>query len=195
MKKCLPAVVLSGAALSLVVTGCSKDAPSAPATVTVTASESTSTVATTSASTVTSAASSASSAASSASSGTSSATTSASGVANSSIRQLEVTFDGYRKVGDKLFQMNHSSVIGSVKWRSKGEDGDLRSSECTVVVDITGPGGYDERRRSGACTGSTDTLPSMKVAGEYSAKVSVTPPGSTTATEETLIFTVLGAGE
>lgn len=149
MKKGLPALVLTGAALSLVLTGCSKGTSDSPATVTVTASTS---------STMPSAAASASATVADSSGGTSAsaaASTSASGVANGAIRQ----------------------------------------SDCAVIIDVTGPGGYDERRRSGRCTGSTGELPNMKVAGAYTAKVSVTPPGTSTATEQVLTFTVLGAGE
>ncbi|WP_282779143.1 MULTISPECIES: hypothetical protein [unclassified Nocardia] len=65
----------------------------------------------------------------------------------------------------------------SLRWRARGTDGDLQSSNCTVIITITGPDGYDEQRRSAECTGRPGSVRLFpKALGTYTISVSIVPP-------------------
>lgn len=113
------------------------------------------------------------------------------------IRSIVVEISSSAKVGPDLLQMNSGGVDVDVDVRSRGQDGDLHGDDCMMVVDVTGPGNYDERWRSSSCSDSFNYLhhPALKAVGTYTVSVSVTPPGVSTATTTTHNFRVIGKGE
>jgi hypothetical protein len=89
------------------------------------------------------------------------------------------------KVGADLYQLQPDSSCSrganfELEWHARGENGDVDSEDCAVVIDITGPNGLNERRRSGDCTGGArgyDNAVYIKhTPGDYTINVSITPP-------------------
>lgn len=127
-------------------------------------------------------------------------TTTASSVSLTAIRSIDVeTYFPYGldKVGPELWEMDPTSSSDnylSFRWRSKGENGDVESDECTVVADITGPAGFDERRRSGQCTGSVDGKLTINTPGVYTISIAITPPDAQAPVTATHTFEVINEG-
>jgi hypothetical protein len=107
------------------------------------------------------------------------------------------------KVGADLYQLEPDSSCErganfELEWVAHGEDGDVDSEDCAVVIDITGPNGLDERRRSGDCTGGArgyDAAIYIKhVPGAYTLNISITPPDGGAPVSATKTVTVLAHG-
>jgi hypothetical protein len=101
-----------------------------------------------------------------------------------------------KRVGPHQYQetLKDTGIDLYINWKAKGDNGDVNSDGCTVVLEVTGPQGFDERRRSGACTGSTDSSESLspKATGTYTTNISITPPDSSTPVTGTQTFDVIG---
>ncbi len=127
----------------------------------------------------------------------------ASGAASSSVEltkairaiEIETQNTAYgTRVGPERYQLTSGGLSIRFSWRSKGENGDLTSSDCIVVADLTGPG-VNERRRSDSCTSSSpgDSI-RIKSPGKFTVAISITPPGGGTPATKKHTFEVLGAG-
>ncbi|WP_194860252.1 hypothetical protein [Dietzia sp. SYD-A1] len=115
------------------------------------------------------------------------------------IRSVVVDFGPHgNAVGQRMFQVNRhsgSTALPSVNWESKGEDGDLRGYDCGVIVDISGPGGIDERMRSSECSGSVSNLTEASALGTYNVRVEVSPPNGDDAVVAETDFELIGYGQ
>ncbi|GED99881.1 hypothetical protein nbrc107696_03280 [Gordonia spumicola] len=92
---------------------------------------------------------------------------------------MKVELEYGMKVANDTYQLSKFGDVElpTVRWAARSEDGDNKSNECGVIVDFTGPGGYDERNRSDECTGFVNGLPRAKTAGDFLITVTLTPPG------------------
>lgn len=104
-----------------------------------------------------------------------------------------------QKVGDNLFQRSGNYPIAEaprIRWYSRGENGDILSTDCAVVIELTGPGNTDERYRSGNCTGTIGGWDSadMTEFGQYTVKVSVTSPAGGAPVVETVTYKYIAPG-
>ena len=102
-------------------------------------------------------------------------------------------------VGPDLYQLpTYPSSINppqvTFDWTSHGENGDVTSHQCTAVADVTGPGGYNERRRDSDCTGSADQRLDIMVPGTYTISLSITPPDGGSPLTATKTFQVISKG-
>jgi hypothetical protein len=79
-------------------------------------------------------------------------------------------------------------------WIAHGDGDDVTSSGCTVVADITGPGGYNETRRSGDCSGSPNSTLDIMVPGTYTISVAVTSPDGGAPVTATKTFEIIPMG-
>ncbi|MCP9273993.1 hypothetical protein [Mycolicibacterium arenosum] len=109
-------------------------------------------------------------------------------MSETAIRSVEIEPVGLfcmDEVGADLYQLEPENNCSrganfELEWDARGENGDVDSDECAVVIDVTGPNGLDERRRSGDCTGGArgydNAIYIKHVAGAYTINISVTPP-------------------
>ncbi len=104
------------------------------------------------------------------------------------------------KIGPDSYQLQPDSSCSrganfELEWHARGENGDVKSDDCTVVIDVTGPGGLNERRRSSNCTGGArgyDNAVYIKhVAGDYVVAISITPPEGGAPVTATKTITIL----
>lgn len=100
-----------------------------------------------------------------------------SALSTSAIRSIRIELEHGNVVGENLYQLSKwgSTELPTFSWYSRSENGDLEGMTCGVVIDVTGPGDFDERHRSPECSGYLNGLPSVKLPGEYTFKVEVTP--------------------
>lgn len=118
------------------------------------------------------------------------------------IRSVKITLESQmfmQKVGDNLFQLSGNypyAEIPRITWASRSEDGDLTSTNCAVIIDVTGPGNTDERYRSGNCSGSVGGWDSahMTAFGQYNVKVSVTSPEGGTPVVSSVTYKYIAPG-
>lgn len=112
------------------------------------------------------------------------------------IRSVVVTVAENNNVGERLIQANRRGYaeIPTVRWTSRSENGDLRTYDCGVIVDVTGPGGADERQRSNHCTGVANMWPRISALGTYNVKVELTPPGGGDPFVTETTFELIGYG-
>ena len=137
---------------------------------------------------------------------TTTTTTTTTSVSETAIRSVEIEPVGLfcmDKVGADQYQLEPESNCSrganfELEWDSRGENGDVDSEECAVVIDITGPNGLDERRRSGDCSGGArgyDNAVYIKhVPGAYTINISVTPPDGGAPVTATKTINILPFG-
>jgi hypothetical protein len=178
MKKILPARSLGRSIRASILCGCaflavaacaSRGEPSAKTTTTMTQQPSSSQSRSTATTTTTP-------------STTTTSTTTTSVISTTAIRSIVVEADHpycIDSVGEDLYQIGEYCSKGgsfNVRWTSRGEDGDVKSSNCAVIVDVTGAGDLNERRHSGDCTGyDSDDINLNGVPGAYTLAISITP--------------------
>ncbi|MBS9533353.1 hypothetical protein KIH27_07080 [Mycobacterium sp. M1] len=101
----------------------------------------------------------------------------------------EVGPDSYQLAPHAASQMFKPTV--NFSWTSHS-DGKL-PRKCTVVADVTGPGGYNQTRRSADCSGSPASAVEVLTPGTYTIAVSVTPPDGGPAVTATKTFAIVPA--
>ncbi|MGX9670202.1 hypothetical protein [Mycobacterium sp. HM-7] len=186
-------LALGSVTVALAVAGCTggnQSTPSGPS-----ASSSTTTTTTTTTTTVTTTTTTPPSTTT-----TTTTTTSASKTAISSVTVGAVGTFCMDKVGPDSYQLEPDSSCSrganfELEWHARGENGDVKSDDCTVVIDVTGPNGLNERRRSSNCTGGSrgyDNAVYIKhVAGDYVVAISITPPDGGAPVTATKTITIL----
>jgi hypothetical protein len=102
------------------------------------------------------------------------------------------------QVGPDVYQLPHNPTHLLIKpavtfdWTAHGRSG-LPSSGCTVVAQVTGPGGYNQTRRSADCSGSPNSALDVVTPGTYTISISVTPPSGGSAVTATKTFQIVAA--
>lgn len=118
-------------------------------------------------------------------SSTTTPTSTTSTVSKSAIDSVEVEVVGIfcmNKVGNDLYQLEPDSSCSrganfELQWTSSGAKGDVRSDDCQVVIDVSGPNDLNQRVRSGACSGQSpdsDAIHIQHVPGIYTINASIT---------------------
>ena len=121
------------------------------------------------------------------------------------IDSVEVTTDRgdgtLTKVGQDVYQLapqaSHQLFPPQMtfEWTSHGTGALGTSTNCTVVANVTGPGGYDQTRRSSDCSGRPNKTLDVITPGTYTVNVSVTPPDGGQAVTGTKAFQLIAAGQ
>ncbi|MGB6205719.1 hypothetical protein [Mycobacterium sp.] len=121
-----------------------------------------------------------------------------------SIDSVEVTTDRgdgtLTKVGQDTYQLAPNAAHQlfppqmTFEWTSHGQGNLSSSTNCTVVANVTGPGGYDQTRRSSDCSGRPNKTLDVLTPGTYTVNVSVTPPNGGQAVTGTKTFQLIEAG-
>lgn len=190
-------IALTGIAVAATVVGCSSEGKSAtePSSSSFSTSSPTTSSTTTTRTSITTT-----------SKTTTTTTTTTTSVSETAIRSVEIEPVGLfcmNEVGADLYQLEPERNCSrganfELEWRSRGENGDVDSDKCSVVIDITGPNGLDERRRSGDCSGGArgydNAIYTKHVPGAYTINISVTPPDAGAPVTATKTINILPFG-
>jgi hypothetical protein len=91
------------------------------------------------------------------------------------------------KVGPSTYELpSYPSSINppemTFDWSAQGPGGQVSSSNCTVSIQVTGPGShYPQSQRSSDCSGSPNRRFDVYDPGTYTATITVTAVDGTTA--------------
>lgn len=117
------------------------------------------------------------------------------------VRSVVITTDSAigsgKNVGPDLYQLSGGGEANiDIAWASRGENGNVQSNECSVVLNVTGPGGLDERRRSNRCSDRLNwDYVKVGTPGTFTINIALTPPpGSGAVMNVTKTFDVIGYG-
>ncbi|MBB3036594.1 hypothetical protein [Hoyosella altamirensis] len=87
------------------------------------------------------------------------------------------------KIGPDMYQATTYGTASVVfRWESSGASGKVTGEKCTVVTEVTGPGGFSHIDRSASCTGRMRGDLTLSTPGIYTITTTVTGPDGITAT-------------
>ena len=105
---------------------------------------------------------------------------------------------GLTETGTDLFRLGADSSAAnpgqlSFGWSYSDGNAPVTSGNCTVIAEVSGPGGFDQQQHSTDCTGSPTAPFPIAAPGLYSISVQLTQAGGSPIAA-TKTVTVLAAG-